>query len=193
MIKKTIATAVMASTLVACSATPSDTYSQRAEFERERTQKEMQAVLDETPEWMIKVPESTGAVYANGTAISSDISFADEKATLVALGKVCTAAGGTVDKSTKTFRSDIGEASAENSTMAIRGMCQKVDVTGAEVVEVKRIVQGTKFRTFVLVALPYGDANPLQKRKDQLRAQELVAIQAEAEFRKLDEVTAEQQ
>ena len=112
--------------------------------------------------------------------------MADEKAKTIAFGKICMAAGGEVDKSSKLFRADVGEQSVENSSVAIRSMCRTVDVTGAEIVEVKRLAEGTRFRSYVLVALPTGAANPIQQRKDQLRAQAQVQRQSDAAFKELD-------
>ena len=74
----------------------------------------------------------------------------------------------------------------ENSTIAIRSMCRTVDVTGAEVVEVKRLAEGSRFRSYVLVALPTGTANPIQQRRDQNRAQRTAQAQSDAAFRELD-------
>ena len=57
---------------------------------------------------------------------------------------------------------------------------------GAEVVEIKRVTQGTQFRSYALVALPTGDANPLQQRRDRQRAAEQVTRQSDQAFRDLD-------
>jgi hypothetical protein len=47
-------------------------------------------------------------------------------------------------------------------------MCPSVDITGVETKEIKRIADNGRYRSYVLVALPTGDANILQKRKDML-------------------------
>lgn len=172
--------------LAACSSTPSERYERRAYEENQRREKHVEQAIDKAPKWMTELPKSNSAVYANGTATSTDLSMADEKAKVIALGKICMAAGGEVDKSSRVFRADVGENSVENSTMAIRSMCRTVDVSGAEVVEVKRVAEGTRFRSFVLVALPTGAANQIQQRRDQLRAQEQVLKQSEQAFKELD-------
>jgi hypothetical protein len=135
---------------------------------------------------MTELPKSNAAVYANGSAVSADLSMADEKAKTVAFGKICMAAGGEVDKNSKLFRADVGEQSVENSSVAIRSMCRTVDITGAEIVEVKRLAEGARFRSYVLVALPTGTANPMQQRRDQIRAQNQVQRQSDAAFKELD-------
>jgi hypothetical protein len=171
--------------LVGCGST-SDPYQRRAEAERERQEKYNERALDKAPKWMEKLPESKSAVYANGTATSPDFAMADEKAKVIAFGKICTAAGGEVDKQSRVFRQDVGETSAENSEMAIRSMCRKVDVTGAEIVEIKRLAEGTRFRSYVLVALPMGDANVLRREKVDEKIRQSTAGRATEAFRELD-------
>jgi hypothetical protein len=97
------------------------------------------------------------------------MSMADYKAKLFAYGKICMAAGGQVSQQARTFMMDTSTGSVENSELAIKSMCPGVDITGVETKEVKRIAEGSRYRTYVLVALPTGDANALQKRKDQLK------------------------
>jgi hypothetical protein len=132
------------------------------------------------------LPDSKSAVYANGTGVSRDFSMADEKAKLVAFSKICMAAGGEVDKQSKMFMSDTDDVSVERSEMAIRAMCRGVDISGAEIVEVKRISEGNRYRAYALVALPLGDANALATRNDQRRAAAGSKSKADRAFDELD-------
>jgi hypothetical protein len=187
MKKILFATAVLAS-LVGCAS--NDRYQNRADSERERQASYAERAVSQAPKWMSNLPQSKDAVYANGTATSPDMSMAADKAKLVALGKICMAAGGVVDQRNTMFRTDTGDASVEKSELAIRGMCQKVDISGVEVAEVKTIAEGNRFRTYVLVALPTGDANAIQKRKDQIRTQESARQRGEQVFREMDSAPA---
>jgi hypothetical protein len=172
--------------VAACSSAPKETYDRRAyEIEQKREQYAERAI-DKAPKWMTELPKSNAAVYANGTAVSGDFSMADEKAKTIAFGKICMAAGGEVDKNSRMFRADVGEQSVENSSIAIRSMCRTVDVTGAEVVEIRRLAEGSRFRSYVLIALPTGTANPMQQRRDQNQARRSVQAQSDAAFRELD-------
>jgi hypothetical protein len=65
-------------------------------------------------------------------------------------------------------------------------MCRKVDVTGAEITEIKRITENGRFRSYVLVALPIGDANVLRKTKVQDELYKNTANRATAAFKELD-------
>ena len=165
--------------LVACGSTktpvsnapvlPSETYDNRAAVSQIDREAQVNKSITQAPEWMAKLPVSNNAVYANGSAVSTDMSMADYKAKLFAYGKICMAAGGKVDQQSKIFMQDTTAASTEFSELAIKSMCPSVDITGVEIKDVKRIAEGSRFRTYVLVALPTGDANALQKRKDQLK------------------------
>jgi hypothetical protein len=175
--------------LVACGSAPKDTYEKRAAEAESKREAQVERALSKAPKWMAEVPISTSAVYANGTAVSSDMSMADYKAKLFAYGKICMAAGGQVSQQAKTFMLDTNSGSAENSELAIKSMCPGIDITGVETKEVKRIAEGSRYRTYVLVALPTGDANALQKRKDNLQAQDRANKRSGEAFKELDKIT----
>ena len=183
-----IASAILA-VLAGCSST-SDPYQKRADAEQEKREKYAERAIDKAPNWMTKLPESKSAVYASATATSPDFAMADEKAKVIAFGKICMAAGGEVDKQSRVFRQDVGETSAENSEMAIRAMCRKVDVTGAELVEVKRVSEGSRFRSYVLVALPMGEANVLRREKVDEAVRKTTAGRSREAFQEMDRPVA---
>lgn len=170
--------------LAACGTT--EKFEKRADYERERQEKYVERTIDKAPKWMSQLPESKDAVYANGTGVSRDFSMADEKAKLVAFSKVCMAAGGEVDKQSKMFMSDTEDTSVERSEMAIRAMCRGVDISGSEIVEVKRISEGSRYRSYVLVALPMGEANQLAIRNDRKKAAAASKARADKAFNELD-------
>jgi hypothetical protein len=183
---------VMVALLAACSSTPKEQYERRAYEERQRQEKAVEKSIDRAPKWMTELPASNSAVYANGSAVSTDMSMADYKAKLFAYGKICMAAGGKVSQQSKIFMMDTSEASHETSELAIRGMCPGVDITGVETKEIKRVADGTRFRSYVLVALPTGDANVLKKRQDQIRLQAQAQGRSQQAFEELDTVTQKQ-
>ena len=87
-------TVVAVALLAACSSTPKEQYERRAYEERQRQEKAVESAIDRAPKWMTELPVSNSAVYANGSAVSTDMSMADYKAKLFAYGKICMAAGG---------------------------------------------------------------------------------------------------
>lgn len=173
--------------LAACSSTPSDRYEKRAYDEQLRQDKITEKSVDQAPKWMSQMPESKNAVFATGSSVSRDMSMADWKAKMVAMGKICVAAGGQVSQQGKMFIQDSESYSTEVSEMAIKTFCPSVDVTGVEVREIKRIAEGNRYRTYILVALPTGDANQLQKRKDALAQMQRAKARSAEAFQELDQ------
>jgi hypothetical protein len=182
--KKLVVMLSCVSFLAACGTTT--VYDKRADAERERHERAVERSIDKAPKWMSKLPESQSAVYANGTAVSRDFAMADSKARTIAYSAICIAAGGTVDKSSKIYMNDTESATAENSEMAIRSMCKTVDISGVETVETIRVSENGKFRSYVLVALPTGEANAILKRKDQLQANKNAGERSDRAFSELD-------
>jgi hypothetical protein len=189
--KKVFAILALAAAVSACTTAPTDTYEKRVDAERVRREAATEKSVDRAPKWMNELPVSTSAVYANGSAVSQDLSMADYKAKLFAYGKICMAAGGRVSQQSKIFMMDNTDASYETSEVAIRGVCPDVDITGVETKEVKRVAEGTRFRSYVLVALPTGDANVLKKQKEQSRMQSQAAARSRQAFQELNAVSPE--
>jgi hypothetical protein len=187
IMKKILVLAPLVAALVGCSSFSKDPYTKQAEAARESREKMVERSLDKAPKWMTDVPKSTGAIYAAGTSVSGDFSMADAKAQSDALGKICIAAGGTVDRQTKTYMMDTETGTTESSEMAVRSRCNNVDVTGAVVHEVKRVSEGTRYRVYVLMALPMGEANQL--RRDRLNEQltKNAEVRSREAFRELDQ------
>ena len=170
--------------LAACGTT--DPYGKRADQERERQERYVERSIDKAPKWMFELPTSSSAVFESGTAVSGDWMMADAKAKATAYGKICMMAGGTASQQTKIYRTDSEATSTELSEQAIRTGCKSVDLTGVEVKEVKHVAEGTRYRTYVLVVLPTGDANLLRKYKDAQRQRDLAAVRAPEAFKELD-------
>jgi len=182
--KKSMIAVAAAIFVTACGTT--NVYDKRADTERERYERAIERSIDKAPKWMTKLPESQSAVYANGSAISRDFAMADMKAKNIAFSSICMAAGGEVDKSSKIYMHDTESATAENSEVAIRSLCRRVDISGAEIVETVRVSENGRFRSYVLVALPTGDANAILKRRDQLRANKNASERSDKSFKELD-------
>jgi hypothetical protein len=179
--KKLVIALTVTGVLTACG-TSSPNYSAMYSGQNSVQTAQMNSAVKEAPVWMSRLPKAPGYIFENGTATSSDFGFADIKAKTMAYAKICTAAGGKIRQQTKIFRSDSGDASVDQSELAIRSMCADVDITGVETVEMKHVSEGNRIRTYVLVALPLGDKNVLKSTRDaQARAPEA--------FKELDEVT----
>jgi hypothetical protein len=141
---------------------------QQADLQRIVTQREREInhTLENIPEWMNKLPTDKSMVYGSASAISVDFGMADEKARIAAIGRICVAYGGRVNKKGDVYRLDTGKESSERSEIAIREMCKNVDVAGVEIIEIKRIAEGSRYRSFVLVGLPLGEGNTVKADKE---------------------------
>lgn len=173
--------------LGACSSVPSDPYERRVYDTQQQAQRAASVAVDNAPEWMTKLPVSTSAVYATGTAVSSDLAMAENKAKLVAFGKICMAAGGRVDQRNQLFVQEHNDVAVNSSEMAIRSMCPSVDLTGVEIKEARRVNEQGRFRSYILVALPLDQANVLQQRRDRVRLQENNQKRADQMFSTMDQ------
>lgn len=169
--------------LTACA---SDPYQKRAEAARDRQERLVAKAISQAPKWMAELPQSENAVYASASSISPDLEMSLIKAKTMAFGKICMAAGGKVNQQTKIYRSDSENNSAEFSEVAIKSMCPTVDITGAEIREVKTVAEGERFRTYVLVALPTGDANALARARDNRNLQNFATRRSQEVFRDMD-------
>jgi hypothetical protein len=165
---------------------PTEPYERRVAEVQVNREAQVNRSISQAPDWMNKLPESKSAVFANGSAVSTDMSMADYKAKLFAYGKICMAAGGKVNQSSQIFMQDSTAASTEISELAIKSMCPNVDITGVEIRDVKRIGEGNRFRTYVLVALPTGEANAIQRRKDQIKLNNRAEQRSRELFKEMD-------
>lgn len=198
--KKIVTLVGLASVLVACGSNPpapqaqvapvramaSDDFSNRVYSQQDRQDRIAERQVEQAPAWMTKLPKSENAVYATGTAVSADFSMADMKANAIAYSKICTSAGGKVRSQTKMYRADTDTSSTETSEVAIRSMCPDIDITGVETVEMKHISEGGRIRSYVLVALPIGDANSIAKGKQAIKEREMALKRAPDAFKELD-------
>ena len=183
--KKSLLVLPLVAVLAACSTT--DPYEKRADAERTRGEANVERAISQAPKWMTELPKSQSAVYQNGTAVSQDMGMSSNKAKTMAFGKICMAAGGQVNQQSKIYRTDSENASTEFSELAIKSFCPGVDITGIEVVDTKMIAEGNRFRTYVLVALPTGEANQLQARKDRMRQERIAETRSREAFREMEQ------
>jgi len=191
MMKKLFVLVPLVAALAACSTT--DPYEKRADAERTRGEAHVERAISQAPKWMTELPKSTSAVYQNGTAVSPDMGMSANKAKTLAFGKICMAAGGQVNQQSKIYRTDSENASTEFSELAIKSFCPGVDITGVEVVDTKMIAEGNRFRTYVLVALPTGEANQLQARKDRIQQERRAESRSREAFREMEKNSQSQQ
>ncbi len=175
-----------AAILAACGSAPKDLYERRAYEERERQEKLAERSIDKAPKWMTELPKSASAIYQNGTAVSPDMGMSVNKAKTMAFGKICMSAGGQVNQQSKIYRLDSSNATTENSELAIKTFCPGVDISGVEMIETKMVAEGAQIRTYVLIALPTGDANAVQKFRTEVQQRKLAEVRSREAFAEMD-------
>lgn len=172
--------------LAACGSNPKDAFDRRAAEVNQAQQRQVARAIDQAPKWMLELPQSNSAVYENGTSVSADMGMAVHKAKMMAFSKICMAAGGRVDQQSKVFRTDTESSSTEMSELAVRSMCPGVDITGVEMVDTKLIAESHRFRAYVLMALPSGEANRPARERDARDAQNRAVQRSDQVFQELD-------
>jgi hypothetical protein len=177
--KKLLIVGAVAGLLSACgtNSIQSD-YAKQAQLQSAQQSVNMQSAINQAPEWMFKLPKAPGVVFENGTATSGDFGMADMKAKTIAYAKICTSAGGKVRSQTKVYSADNGTTTTEQSEMAIRNICPDIDISGVETVEMKHVAEGTRIRSYVLVALSTSARNNQDTKRSAKEA-----------FQELDEIT----
>lgn len=147
-----------------------------------------QRVIDNVPEWFVDVPKKDNVIYAVGDGVSGSLSGAIGNARANAFEGICQSAGGKVRSQTKVYRQDTEQSSVSVTTTAIRNICPDVDVTGANVEKRTVIRDGNRFRAYVLVALPTGEANVLARTKQADRLANKAMGNRDSEFKELDRI-----
>lgn len=189
---KSILLMALVATLAACSSAPKDAFERRAYEEQRQQEKNVDRAIDQAPKWMTDLPKSASAVYQNGTAVSPDMGMSVNKAKTMAFGKICMAAGGKVNQQSKIYRTDSDNTSTEFSELAIKSFCANTDITGVEVVETKMVSEGGRFRTYVLIALPTGTANPMARERDAREQRRVAETRSREAFKELEQSTPKQ-
>ena len=189
--KKVLLVLPIVAAIAACSSTGSS-YDKRAEVVRERNYEVQKQTVNNAPSWFTNPPRSTeNVVYVTGTYASTNWALADRTATDIALGKLCVKLGGQVNQQSKVYQRDVDGNTQEFSETTIKNVCDRVDVTGYVVDSKDQIVdKNGRVRSYILVAYPIGDANPLKTAKDRARQQGNTLNNAGRAFDELDRNTS---
>jgi hypothetical protein len=161
--KKTLVLIPLVASLTACG-----TFSGKSDYEkindraREARVENQEKVVKNEPKWHKEPPKYDGsAYYATGTYAGFDRHQAEDVSTVLALGKMCQTVAGEVSRLSK-----ISQTSTQTLTdTAIQSRCKNVQVTGYVVQNRDGYVDNNgAFRSYVLIALPIGEANALAQQ-----------------------------
>lgn len=110
---------------------------------------------------------TTTDAYFSGTAVSRDLSMANEKAKLDAERKLSNFLDGRVKTMTRQYKVDGGNADQNlyaEKTEVVAQKVSKASIAGAQRVNIKVYQEGNLFRVYVLMKFPLGEANQIARR-----------------------------
>jgi len=121
------------------------------------------------PPWYVKAPPSTREyLFLAGTGISNDLAMSRQKALLDAHLQLSDMLNGALDAITRQRRQDMGgDMATDSSNQTIRKRIFDTSLTGWYLEDTKTMAEDKKYRTFVLIRYPMGDANRLLKQRLQ--------------------------
>lgn len=106
--------------------------------------------------------------------------MADQKALHSALHKVCVGDGAKLRSQEKNYKSDSDYETSEQSEHASKTICSNIATSGTKQIELKHVIEGSRIRSYVLIALPLAAkaqaVQPKQKKGN-----------ADAAFKDLDD------
>ena len=176
-----------ASLLAACSAAPKPgtlDYAVQASQQRHETEMaQVKTVASEVPDWYVNPPKDEHALYAAGTANSTDLEFAIDKAILSAKRSLADRVNGSVSSQHKEYLQE-GAGSAKPTLVSDRTTTNKITdvvLTGYTVVQTKLVPSDTQYRAFVLLQYPLANlATGTTKQPDHEAAQDTKTKAAKA-------------
>lgn len=136
-----------------------------AEKQREARATQVKDTIDDVPSWYVTVPKDDISLYAPGTAISSDMQMALDKAVLTAKRTLADAVSSTVSSKMKQFVTESGitdDAEVIGQTeRATVNLIAEANVAGYIREQTKFLPSGPNFRAYVLLRYPIGEANKM--------------------------------
>ena len=166
--KNTILISVLgaACLLAACSSPKPGTPEAAAATEREAKEKAVKAVtksIEDAPDWYTNPPVEANAIYATGSALSSDMQMALDSAGMAAKREMAGQLSNRLSSKMKEFVSEGGGASdsayQRESEFVTKNVIAEVNLAGSRREKSKVVQQGEKYRAYVLLRYPIGEAN----------------------------------
>ena len=120
-------------------------------------------------DFYLEPPAHSGTdAYFAGTAVSRDLSMANEKAKLDAERKLANFLEGRVKTMTRQYKVDGGNADQNlyaEKTEIVAVKAAKASIAGSQRVNIKVYQEGNLFRVYVLMKFPLGEANRIAQRQ----------------------------
>ena len=179
---------ILLALLVSACATKDPLLKQVEEAKEERADK-VAEILDQQPKWFKQgCPQINEIACAMAIGENSDLQASEDIALEIAKGKICDTAGGTVDKVTKTYRTNDNGSATVNSRTSVRSVCDKVDVSGLIVGNKEVVAINDKFVTYVEVKILL-EGNSFRDRKQRAQQGNSAVTDADEMLMELEQLT----
>ncbi|WP_135075146.1 LPP20 family lipoprotein [Terasakiella sp. SH-1] len=146
--------------------------------------------IDELPSWYLSPPKDDISAYGVGTATSSDVQMAVDKAMLNAKRSLADAMKGKISSKMKEFVTESGTDEDSQVISEVErvtaNLITEVDLSGfmREKVEVKPM--GTQYRVYAMIRFPLGKANRIMVDKIKKNARLEAKIRSAKAFQDLE-------
>ena len=160
---KVAASVLLVCALAACSGPPKPGTPEFAAAQHDFQVEKTKTATDQTPDWFMNPPKSDGFIYATGTATSSDLQFAVDKAVLNAKYQLADQVNGKVSGKQKDFITEsAGGQASGTAERATSNIVADVALPAYQVVQRKVVPVDTQFRSYVLLQFSVAATAPQQ-------------------------------
>jgi len=179
---KVAASIALLFSLAACSGPPkpgTPEYAlQQHEFQVEKTK----TAADQAPDWYMDPPKGEGVIYATGTATSTDLQFAVDKAVLNAKYQLADQMAGKVSGKQKDFITETaGGQHSGTAERATSNVVADIALPAYQVVQRKVVPVDTQFRSYVLLRFASTRADTPQQQASAAPPPSAASLQKQAE------------
>jgi len=162
---------------------------------REQAVKTAISTVVESPKWYTQPPVDPTAIFATGTANSSDLQMSMDRAVLAAKRELANQLNARLSSKMKEFVSEVGGANDAQLNreveIATQNVVTDVNLAGFKREDSRIISQGSQFRAYVLLRYPLGDANKILLNQVKKNAQIESKVRASKAFQDLEKEIAE--
>ncbi len=155
---------------------------------------EMNTSVEEIPEWFLEEDEQGNLLTAKATATSSDLQMSLEKAMITAKREIASKIEEIISSKTKQFLKDTGKnensKSFDETTITSISRIDNVELSGLKVSNKKIVNLGTKYRSYVMIVYPVGDANKILVNKINKEEELKLRLESSEAFKELEKEIA---
>lgn len=122
-------------------------------------------VAVEKPDWVLNVPESSQAIFAVGIGVSNSEQRSMDKAILNAERRLIEVVNSEVETATRSTSIETGEDVQETFESLTRKNAYG-QLIGTLRVKTHQVIEGNRYRTYVMLSLPMDENNPIRKQRE---------------------------